>query len=208
MSIEEAVWRCLEGAVERFNRSNDPATLLCPRNAEPRTRAESVAASERAIAYRLAFYLESELRRVGIVEDGGRIAVDCEYNRHIGATKSLAADAADEIARIVRKARKRELEADDDGFYVFSVAPDIVVHQRFSDADNLLVVELKKRSNPETEDYDRLKLALFTEEPTDHRGYGYSLGAWLVAEDECAPEQRALKIIAQYRNGTAMVLAE
>jgi len=142
-----------------------------------------------------------------LLGDHGPLVVDCEYNRHIGAGKSLEA-AEDKVKRIVMEARHRELEADDDGFYVFSVAPDIVVHQRRTDVNNLLVVEIKKRSNPETEEYDNLKLELFTKSKQDAKGYGYEFGAWVVAEDECKPEERRLKILAQYQNGYGKVLAK
>ena len=93
------------------------------------------------------------------------------------------------------------MEADEDGFYVFSIAPDILVHQRKTDANNLLVIEVKKRSNPETEKYDLLKLELFTKSKADKMGYAYKFGAWVVAEDECQPNERKLNIIAQYQDG-------
>lgn len=201
MNIENAVWQCLEKAVDRFNMSGDPKSLLCPRCENPKTKSERAAASERAIAYRLAFYLESELRRIPLLGDHGPLVVDCEYNRHIAAGKSLAADAEEEIKQIVKDARKNELEADDDGFYVFSVAPDIVVHQRRTDVNNLLVVEVKKRSNPETEKYDGLKLELFSRPKEDDRGYGYKFGAWVVAEDEWHPDERRLRLLKQFKDG-------
>jgi hypothetical protein len=80
MIESETVWRGLEAAVVRFNRSSDQKSLLCPlvksANGCP---PKGPAASERAIAYRLAFYLESELRAAGIVRDAGPITVDGEY---------------------------------------------------------------------------------------------------------------------------------
>lgn len=130
-----------------------------------------------------------------------QIVVDCEYNRHVGEKKLLAADAEERIRVIVKAARRRNLEADDDGFYVFSVAPDIVVHERRNDESNLLVVEVKKRSNRETEEYDALKLELFTSPKQDKNGYGYKLGAWVVAEDECSPQTRKLIIEKCYKAG-------
>ena len=207
MSIEELVWQCLESAILRFNKSCDNRSLLCPRCNQPKSKTDAAAASERAIAHRLAFYLESELRRVSAIGDAGPVVVDCEYNRHIAAGKSLSAEAAAEIKKIVKAARRKELEADEDGFYVFSVAPDIVVHQRRTDVNNLLVVEIKKRSNPETEKYDKLKLELFTRSKEDEKGFGYRFGAWVVAEDERHPDERELRIIAQYQNGEGKVPA-
>lgn len=198
MNIAEAIWQCLDKAVNRFNKSGDPQTLLCPRCENPKTKSEKAAASERAIAYRLAFYLEFEMRSMGLASDIGPLVVDCEYNRHGGKLKTLGVEQ--KLKYIVEQARNKKWdESDDDDFNVFSVAPDIVVHQRRTDANNLLVVEIKKRSNPESEEYDDLKLKLFTESKYDE-GYGYKLGAWIVAEDECDPAKRELKIIRQYKS--------
>ncbi len=84
-STADVVWQCLENAVKRFNESTDQQSLLGPRNPDdPR----GPAASERAISHRLAFYLESELRTLGLITDDGPLAVDCEYNRHGGAVKA------------------------------------------------------------------------------------------------------------------------
>jgi len=200
MNIAEAIWQCLDKAVNRFNKSGDPQSLLCPRCENPKIKSEKAAASERAIGYRLAFYLESEMRSMGLASDVGPLAVDCEYNRHGAKLKTLGVEQR--LKNIVEKARNKkwgEPDGDDDDFYVFSVAPDIVVHQRKTDINNLLVVEIKKRSNPESEEYDDLKLKLFTESKYDE-GYGYKLGAWIVAEDECDPAKRELKIIRKYKS--------
>lgn len=107
------------------------------------------------------------------------------------------------------------LETDDDGYYVFSVAPDIVVHQRRTDVNNLLVVEIKKASNTESKEYDNLKLQLFTK-PKDggngfgdnhYSGYGYKLGAWAVAKD-LELTNRELKIVKQFKNGIGTIIAQ
>ena len=68
-------------------------------------------------------------------------------------------------------------QPDEDGFYVFSIAPDIVVHQRRTNEKNLLVVEIKKQSNskPKEEEYDALKLKLFTESKYDEGDVGSSV---------------------------------
>ncbi|MFZ2279649.1 MAG: hypothetical protein WAW39_17765 [Prosthecobacter sp.] len=201
MTTENKVWECLVRAVNRFNKSSDRETLLCPRCEGSNTKSELAAAGERAIAHRLAFYLESELRRMSIISDVGHIVVDCEYNRHESEVKTLAGIAEERIRNIVYQARKNELEKNSDGFYVFSVYPDIVVHQRQEDSQNHLVVEIKKRSNRELNDYDALKLELFTNPKEESVGYGYKLGAWIVAEDELKTHDRKLQIISQYQNG-------
>jgi hypothetical protein len=206
MNIENIIWQCLERAVERFNKSGDPQSLLCPRCENGKTPSEKAAASERAIAYRLAFYLESELRSLGLVSDVGSLVVDCEYNRHGGALKALAVE--EKLKSIVMAVRRKLLdEPDEDGFHDFFVAPDIVVHQRRTDANNLLVVEIKKRSNRKLKEYkyDFLKLKLFTESKHEEKGYGYKFGALVVAEDDEDMRDlaiRKLRIWKQYKDGT------
>jgi len=195
-------WICLERALARFNESQDREGLLRPRCANPKTVSESAAAGERAITHRLAVYLELELRCKELVGKCSPIAVDCEYNRHESEHKSHAADAEDRIFDIVREARKNYLLPDDYGYYVFSVQPDIVVHQRGIDDDNLLVIEVKKRSNPETPEYDALKLELFTTPKNGDRGYGYHFGAWVIAEDIGDLGDRFLRIESRFAGGT------
>lgn len=201
MTKKAIVWQALVKAVDRFNRSDDRMKLLSPRPKANNQGVNSKAASERAIAHRLAFYLEDELRGCKIINDIGPLTVDCEYNRHIVEEKTLAAEAERRIKRIVIEARRRSLTTDDDGFYVFSVAPDIVVHKRLTDAQNFLVIEVKKRSNPETEEYDDLKLKLFTKPKEGENGYGYRYGAWVVAEDKNTHEKRRLRICKRFANG-------
>jgi hypothetical protein len=46
-----------------------------------------------------------------------------------------------------------------------------------------------------------LKLHLFTSPKENYSGYGYIFGAWVVAEDECKPEDRRLKIVDKYCEG-------
>ena len=125
------------------------------------------------------------------------LSVDCEFNRHLGLGKVHT--IPDELVDIVEDAkRKAKPVSDDDSFYFFSVAPDIILHQRGIDDNNLLVVELKKDSNPEIPEYDNLKLKCFTErEP----GYEYCVGAKVTARDQIEPEDRALEITAWYHEG-------
>ena len=196
----ELVRSALDVAIKRFNESADAKTLLWPRKQKPETPADRHAASERSLTYRLAYYLECELRTKGLVTDNSRIVVDVEYNRHLGDKKTLAGDEQERIRKIVKDARGTDLEPEDDGFCVFSIAPDIIVHERGQDA-NLVVIEVKKRSNPESEKYDQLKLELFTRTKTQGRGFGYRRGVWVMAEDKCTKlEDRKLRVEWECRN--------
>ena len=119
--------------------------------------------TERSLSYRLAHYMAlSEIVRPPLT-------VDCEYNRHFGDPKRLKLPP--------RKALDREIRAT-------TVFPDILVHERNTDANNLVVLELKKPG--EDIAYDELKLRAFREElnyvHTAHVILGYTADSKLVRE--------------------------
>ena len=95
--------------------------------------------TERALSHHLAIYLEA------LVPDTYDVDVEC--NRYFGDPKRLNLPS--------RKALDRELRAT-------TVFPDIVVHQRNTDKNNLLVLEMKKPG--EDLAYDNLKLQAFRKE--------------------------------------------
>src|SRR5690606_632508 len=97
--------------------------------------------TERSLSYRLAHYMALS----AIIQPP--LTVDCEYNRHFGDPKRLNLPP--------RKAQDREVRAT-------TVFPDILVHERNTDANNLIVLELKKPG--EDIAYDELKLRAFREE--------------------------------------------
>ena len=97
--------------------------------------------SERSLSHRLAHYISLD------VAIQLPLTVDCEYNRHFGDPKRLQLPP--------REALDREIRAT-------TVFPDIVVHERGSDENNLIVLELKKVG--EDIQYDALKLQAFREE--------------------------------------------
>ena len=99
------------------------------------------------------------------------ISVDCEYNRHgkAGKTQGISEELAEIVLAAKRKAVKavEEAKSPEDAAanfaeFVISVAPDIVIHRRQVDKDNLLVIEVKKTTNKEDPRYDELKLKKFT----------------------------------------------
>lgn len=117
--------------------------------------------TERSLSYRLAHYMAlSETIRPPLT-------VDCEYNRHFGDPKRLKLPP--------RKALAREIRAT-------TVFPDILVHERNADENNLIVLELKKPG--EDTAYDELKLRAFREElgyvHTAHVILGYAADDTLI----------------------------
>jgi hypothetical protein len=205
LDIVTEVWKCLCHGIKQFNQSADRQELLYPRTSEAVQKTPDwPAASERAIGHRLAVYLELAVRAAALGETSGSLAVDCEYNRHCGAKKAQAVEC--NLKSIVEKARMRKLsKTNEHGAYLFSIAPDIVVHKRGTDIQNLLVVELKKASvnanYPELLEYDKLKLQLFTRRREREEGYGYLVGALVVAQDDCVRESRRLRIEQRFERG-------
>jgi hypothetical protein len=94
--------------------------------------------NERTITHRLAIYVEHAFPGWD---------VDCEYNRDGHDPKEIA------------------LDSDNGGEHGSRVFPDVIVHKRGT-ANNHVVFELKKSSNPESDERDIEKL----------RGYCTQLG--------------------------------
>jgi len=106
--------------------------------------------NERTITHKLAVYLQQNFPEFN---------VDCEYNR------------------LEDKVKKIELPKDKinwDDTEAKTVFPDIIIHKRGIQEDNLLVIEVKKSSNINSGDFDRMKLHTFLQEP-----YSYAYGLFL-----------------------------
>lgn len=117
--------------------------------------------TERSLSHRLAHFMALS----GTIQSP--LTVDCEYNRHFGDPKRLKLPP--------RKALDREIRAT-------TVSPDILVHERNTDANNLIALELKKPG--EGIAYDELKLRAFRKElgyvHTAHVILGYAADGTLI----------------------------
>lgn len=100
--------------------------------------------NERSISHELAEYLQAEFQEWH---------VDCEYNRDHDLTKQL--NLPTDECRI-------------DDTEAKTVFPDIIVHHRNNNA-NLLVIEVKKSSNPDNGAFDRRKLKAFVGPPFSYQ---------------------------------------
>ena len=109
--------------------------------------------NERTISHRLAIYLEPHFPGWN---------VDCEYNRN-----------HDDVKRLDIK--RRNVTSDDT--QATTVFPDIIVHRRGTD-QNLLVIEMKKTTSHEDDDYDFGKLLAFKKQ------LGYSFAVFLKVRTE------------------------
>ena len=100
--------------------------------------------SERALSHMLACYLKPKFNEWD---------VDCEYNKDRDAIKSLSS-----LEDILREMGREELIMD---IKERKVIPDIIVHQRGTD-DNLIVIEMKKSGRSKKfDDFDIAKLKAF-----------------------------------------------
>lgn len=111
--------------------------------------------NERAITHKLAEYLQIEFSKV----EGRDYKVDCEYNRW------------SDIVKLNPITVKNSMTDDREGETVY---PDIIVHIRDSQDDNLLVIEVKKSNNKDIDD-DIKKLKAFTKEKSLKYNYGLFL---------------------------------
>jgi hypothetical protein len=103
--------------------------------------------NERSITHKFAEHLQREFQEWD---------VDCEYNRDRHDPKRLALPP------------RHDINSDD--LHAKTVFPDIIIHRRGTD-ENIAVIEVKKSTNPEGDEWDLMKLAAFK----DQLGYRVAL---------------------------------
>ena len=120
-------------------------------------------ASERSIAHKFAECLGHLFSAWNI---------DCEYNRHKNQEKRLL-----QVKKYVRDKRSRGELTDKEEDFGVCVSPDAIVHERATDASNLLVVEIKKTGHPlDEKEYDFLKIRNYISEIGYHYGLYLEFG--------------------------------
>ncbi len=137
-------------------------------------------ANERAIAHRLAVYLEET--------DSGK-TVDCEYNRYGSVTDPKALPGVEHC--------KEDKETD-------WIIPDILIHMRRSeDKNNLAVFEIK--SNSKLDECDKKKLAGLTLKSGNFK-YDFGLGIGFYKAHftrllfvDGKPQEKATQTVTTYR---------
>jgi hypothetical protein len=125
--------------------------------------------SERAITHKLAEYLQQRIPELN---------VDCEYNRNV----EYGPYAQKKI--IVLKERRKDLISgpiSEDDLLAISTYPDIIVHRRMKNDENVLVIEVKKRNSQIDHWYDHQKLQAFTEK-TGRNSYHYQYGVFILLD--------------------------
>ncbi len=132
-----------------------------------------VDASERSITHKLAEALQEVFE---VLPD---MHVDCEYNRHGPLVKKILVYRGERIG-------PDDLDAK-------TVYPDIVIHTRGNDSNNVLVIEVKKRTNSRrASDSDRTKLKALT-----GIEFRYQVGLYV----EIDAEARSISKVECYKDG-------
>ncbi len=150
---------------------------------------------EQTVSHRLAVYLEKNLRKSSIFRKND-FSVDCEYNKNGKKLKIVSCYSCPNRDCVLLKNRSFEK--------INCVRPDIIVHKRGNNfPTNLLIVELKKKTNKNfNEKYkDKMKLSAFTcqryEDEKHH--YQYQLGFFI----EYSGKAMALQ---EFKNGKESIV--
>lgn len=126
--------------------------------------------SERAIAHKLAEYLQT------CFPD---LSVDCEYNRNTERGQYYPK----KILALKDRRDKEPLDLkDEDQLQEISTYPDIIIHRRNTNAENLLIIEIKKKNSKVAHDFDFQKLMAFTENSESSFSYHYKHGLFILLE--------------------------
>lgn len=125
--------------------------------------------NEPAISHRLAVYLEPKFPG---------FKVDCEYNGNVDADNgrkyiNILKYMAEQLGILKEGEEEQEL-------LYRCVFPDIIVHKRGYNGseNNLLIIEVKKSSNPNNGDWDAEKLSRFTSSEHENN-FNYQYGVFV-----------------------------
>lgn len=124
--------------------------------------------SERAITHKLAEYLQDRIPGLN---------VDCEYNRNF----ELGEHASKTIYLLNTRTERIRAGLQEDDLAAISTYPDIIVHRRLTNAENLLIAEVKKKNSQVDHDHDHAKLIAFTDSG-DQNAYHYKYGVFILLD--------------------------
>lgn len=154
----------IEYALEQLYK-NDSALVQYPSIKE--------AVSENCLLFRIGLYMHDFIRQNSLFSN---ISVDCQYNRNFQHPKSMFKPTLEGIEKAVK-----------------NPIPDLLLHQRGSNENNLFLIELKKGKPLQKEiENDAEKLCYFTNETHEYK-YAYGFSIWLY--------KRSWARIKVYQNG-------
>ena len=126
-------------------------------------KTEEAAVSERCIVFRIGWYIQSMLR---VDEKYSEFSVDSEYNRCFDHPKRMY---------------MKTLE----GIKIKNAIPDLIIHQRKSNRNNLAVFEFKKAGiYAEAGCADDYKKLMYFTDPNNE--YKFKFGFWIVLHKNAA----------------------
>ncbi|WP_177764441.1 hypothetical protein [Flavobacterium sp. I3-2] len=151
--------------------------------------------SEQSISHRIAFYLDPLFENYN---------VDCEYNGDIDRENNRKAISIlkDELQQfgLLREKEATDLEKE---FTNRAVFPDIIIHNRGTNENNLCIIEVKKSTSTVPFDYDFIKLRSYTSNNYDNN-LKYQLGIFIEAVTNNNPEFN----LRFYKDGQKINFAE
>ena len=125
-------------------------------------KTEKDAIAERCMVFHIGCYMIEKIKSNSKFAD---YDVDCEYNRNFNAPKGM-------YKQVLEKIESR------------NTYPDMVVHKRRSNKNNLIVIEFKKgRATEDAKKRDIEKLCYFTD---PNREYCYNFGLYVELFKKCA----------------------
>jgi hypothetical protein len=126
--------------------------------------------SEQSISHRLALHLDTFFKGYD---------VDCEYNGDVDRqnNKKAISILKSELEHfgLLRDKEANDLEKE---FTNRAVFPDIIIHQRGINNNNLCILEVKKNTSSVGYDYDYIKLKAYTSNRYDNNLF-YNLGIFV-----------------------------
>lgn len=144
----------MDDLFKKLKEALDEATEDLKKNDEPLLMHN---VNERSITHKLAEYLQKHLPEYN---------VDCEYNRNTDQGSKKIKRLSLKLEEIIEESGVgiKSKIINNSEYYETSVYPDIIVHKRGENHNNLLIIEVKKSSaNKDAYNYDCEKLKAYTD---------------------------------------------
>lgn len=126
--------------------------------------------NEPCISHRIAMYLTDRFNGYD---------VDCEYNGNCEDESRRKRISYIEDQLLEERNRVENEIVDDEEIRVVNVYPDIIIHKRKFNHENLCVIEVKKSTNRRYNDFDRIKLKAYTSSSFGNNLH-YQLGMFII----------------------------
>ncbi|MGO4952334.1 hypothetical protein [Paenibacillus sp. DRB1-1] len=146
--------------------------------------------NERTIAHKFSNYIQEEFNEFD---------VDCEYNKNVDeaeGNKNIYFLKQEYLE--LNKNFKETVSIDNIEYVRMSIYPDIIIHKRGSNLQNLLIIGIKKSTNREDRNFDFSKLKCYTD-TSRHNKLGYAWGLFVEFKTKCSTPP--MPELIWYKNG-------